>query len=262
MAVVQGMRRLQGRRAREGQAGPDVDRRDRPRRHAAAASQVGRLGHSVQSDGKLPIAGSERRGHRLLTDPARGRRRAARPTSTSPPGVPPTIRVARPPGPPRGLPDADAEDTREIIYSILTTEQRQRLENDLQLDFAYVVPGQRPLPRQRLLPARRARRRLPPDPERDRPDRQARPAAGRPRVRPPAARPRARDRPDRLRQVDVAGLDDRRDQRTRDEHIVTIEDPIEFLHAHKRCIVNQRELGPTPPASPAASRPRCARTPT
>ena len=26
------------------------------------------------------------------------------------------------------------------------------------------------------------------------------------------------------------------------DHIVTIEDPIEFLHTHKRCIVNQREL--------------------
>jgi len=30
---------------------------------------------------------------------------------------------------------------------------------------------------------------------------------------------------------------------TREEHIMTIEDPIEFLHPHKKCIVNQRELG-------------------
>ena len=29
----------------------------------------------------------------------------------------------------------------------------------------------------------------------------------------------------------------------RHEHILTIEDPIEFLHKHKKCIVNQRELG-------------------
>ena len=29
----------------------------------------------------------------------------------------------------------------------------------------------------------------------------------------------------------------------RHEHILTIEDPIEFLHPHKGCIVNQRELG-------------------
>ena len=30
---------------------------------------------------------------------------------------------------------------------------------------------------------------------------------------------------------------------TREEHIMTVEDPIEFLHQHKKCIVNQRELG-------------------
>ena len=29
----------------------------------------------------------------------------------------------------------------------------------------------------------------------------------------------------------------------RHEHIITIEDPIEYLHAHKSCIVNQREVG-------------------
>jgi twitching motility protein PilT len=32
--------------------------------------------------------------------------------------------------------------------------------------------------------------------------------------------------------------------RNRPEHILTIEDPIEFVHRHKRCIVNQREIGP------------------
>jgi twitching motility protein PilT len=31
--------------------------------------------------------------------------------------------------------------------------------------------------------------------------------------------------------------------RTRSAHIVTIEDPIEFLHPHKGCLVNQREVG-------------------
>src|SRR5437870_4044791 len=29
----------------------------------------------------------------------------------------------------------------------------------------------------------------------------------------------------------------------RHEHILTIEDPIEYLHPHKNCIVNQREVG-------------------
>jgi twitching motility protein PilT len=29
----------------------------------------------------------------------------------------------------------------------------------------------------------------------------------------------------------------------RHEHIITVEDPIEYLHAHKACVVNQREVG-------------------
>ncbi len=40
--------------------------------------------------------------------------------------------------------------------------------------------------------------------------------------------------------IDVINLE-------REEHIMTIEDPIEFLHRHKRCIVNQRELGADAP---------------
>jgi len=31
--------------------------------------------------------------------------------------------------------------------------------------------------------------------------------------------------------------------RTKPLHIITVEDPIEFLHNHKRCLVNQREIG-------------------
>jgi twitching motility protein PilT len=31
--------------------------------------------------------------------------------------------------------------------------------------------------------------------------------------------------------------------RTRHDHIMTVEDPIEFLHRHKSCMVNQREVG-------------------
>jgi twitching motility protein PilT len=31
--------------------------------------------------------------------------------------------------------------------------------------------------------------------------------------------------------------------RTRDDHIITIEDPIEFVHENKSCLINQREVG-------------------
>jgi twitching motility protein PilT len=30
--------------------------------------------------------------------------------------------------------------------------------------------------------------------------------------------------------------------REREEHIITIEDPVEYLHSHKKCLVNQREV--------------------
>lgn len=40
----------------------------------------------------------------------------------------------------------------------------------------------------------------------------------------------------------LAAMVDHRNQNCR-EHIVTVEDPIEFYHQHKQCIVNQREIG-------------------
>ena len=49
--------------------------------------------------------------------------------------------------------------------------------------------------------------------------------------------------PDRLGQVDDAGPLIDLANRTRHDHIMTVEDPIEFLHRHKSCMVNQREVG-------------------
>src|SRR5829696_3045824 len=40
-----------------------------------------------------------------------------------------------------GYPVLTPTDTREIVYSILSNDQRQRLENNLQIDFAYAIPG-------------------------------------------------------------------------------------------------------------------------
>ena len=135
------------------------------------------------------------------------------------------------------------EDTREFIYSILTTEQRRRLETDLQLDFAYVVPGRARFRVNayfqrgavaaafRLIPSEI----VPID------------ALGLPPIVHELAR-----RPRGLvlvtgptgsgKSTSLAAMIDEINQ-TREEHIVTIEDPIEFVHAHKRCIINQRELG-------------------
>jgi twitching motility protein PilT len=55
-------------------------------------------------------------------------------------GAHPTVRV-------RGhlvaleeYPVMTTEMTRELIYGILSNDQRQRLENDWQIDFAYSIP--------------------------------------------------------------------------------------------------------------------------
>jgi len=39
-----------------------------------------------------------------------------------------------------------------------------------------------------------------------------------------------------------------------DKHIVTVEDPIEYYHTHKKCLINQREVGPDVPSFSEALR--------
>jgi twitching motility protein PilT len=39
---------------------------------------------------------------------------------------------------------------------------------------------------------------------------------------------------------------------TRQAHIMTIEDPVEYIHLHKKCIVNQREVGADTASFPTA----------
>lgn len=41
---------------------------------------------------------------------------------------------------------------------------------------------------------------------------------------------------------------------TRSAHVITIEDPIEYLHGHKRCMINQREVGSDVPDFASALR--------
>ena len=56
-------------------------------------------------------------------------------------GTPPMIRQKGSLVPLEGMPKLTPTDTREIIYAILNSTQRQRLETDWQIDFAYSVPG-------------------------------------------------------------------------------------------------------------------------
>src|SRR5919205_3148958 len=56
-------------------------------------------------------------------------------------GAPPTVRVRGRLTPLEEYPVLTPTDTREIVYSILTNDQRQRLETDWQVDLAYSIPG-------------------------------------------------------------------------------------------------------------------------
>ena len=46
----------------------------------------------------------------------------------------------------------------------------------------------------------------------------------------------------------------------RHEHILTIEDPIEYIHQHKNCLVNQREVHSDTHSFTTRCAPRCAKT--
>jgi twitching motility protein PilT len=56
-------------------------------------------------------------------------------------GTPPMLRLRGRLAPMKGYPVLTPSDTREIIYSILSNAQRQKLENNWQLDLAYQIPG-------------------------------------------------------------------------------------------------------------------------
>ena len=105
-------------------------------------------------------------------------------------------------------------------------------------------PRQGPLPRERLLPARLDRRRLPPDPTETcrRSTRLGLPPVLRDFTRKPRGFVLVTGPTGSGKSTTLAAMIDLINE-SRHEHIMTVEDPIEFLHRHKSCIVNQREIG-------------------
>lgn len=157
-------------------------------------------------------------------------------------GVPPVIRLG---GSLEQLdyPRLTPDDCRELIYSILSEEQRQNLETDWEIDFSYSVPGKARFRVNaffqrnslgaafRLIPV-----------EIKSVDDLALPQTihtfcQKPRGFLLVTGPTGSGKSTTLAAIidEINGV--------REEHIMTIEDPIEFLHQHKKCIVNQREVG-------------------
>jgi twitching motility protein PilT len=136
------------------------------------------------------------------------------------------------------------EDTQRLLYRMMSTEQQKHLEIKRQLDMSHSIPG---LARFRVniyfqresLGA--AFRMIPTELktlEQLGVPKALEELANKPRGLVLVTGPTGSGKSTTLAaMIDLIN-------RTRQDHIMTIEDPIEFLHRHKRCIVNQREIGP------------------
>ena len=160
-----------------------------------------------------------------------------------PVGAPPMIRVH---GRLERLPDypvLTAADTALLVRSVVTDEQWTRFEATLELDLAYDVAGLSRF-RVNLFQQRNSYgavfRAIPHEIKRldelEMPEQIAK-FAELPRGLVLVTGPTGSGKTTTLAALlDLAN-------RSRTDHIVTIEDPIEFLHPHRKCLVNQREVG-------------------
>jgi len=144
-------------------------------------------------------------------------------------------------------PSLEPTTVREIVYSILTNDQRQKLETDWQIDLAYSIPGRARFRVNAYFQraALSAAFRLIPQ-EMPRLEDLGLPNTVREFIKKPRGFVLVTGPTGSGKSTTLASMLDLINEE-RQEHILTIEDPIEFLHRHKRCIVNQREVGADAP---------------
>src|SRR5919198_783045 len=158
-------------------------------------------------------------------------------------GSPPVLRLHGDLVPMTEYPELTGQGLRSMIYAILPQKMRERLEQELELDMSYSLPGKARF-RVNVYFQRDsigAAFRLIPYEIKTVDD------LGLPSVVADLARyPRGfvvvTGPTGSGKSTSLAGMVDIVN-RERHAHIMTVEDPIEFLHKHNRCIVNQREVG-------------------
>src|SRR5690625_2547543 len=142
-----------------------------------------------------------------------------------------------------GYPMLRGESIQRVLFSILTQKQREKFEESLELDFSYSIPGQSRY-RVNLYYQREsvgAAFRLIPYEIKSLETLGIPPTVAEfselPRGMVLVTGPTGSGK-----STTLAALVDLCNE-TRPEHIMTVEDPIEFLHRHKKALVNQREVG-------------------
>ncbi|MEP6636471.1 MAG: type IV pilus twitching motility protein PilT [Acidobacteriota bacterium] len=157
-------------------------------------------------------------------------------------GSQPQVRVDGHLAPIEGYRVLTSADTKQLAYSVLTDAQKHRFEENLELDFSFGVKGLSRF-RANLFNQRGAVgavfRAIPYE------------IKAFEELGLPAVVKKMCEKPRGLilvtgptgsgKSTTLASMVDKIN-RDRHEHILTIEDPIEFLHNHKNCVVNQREV--------------------
>jgi twitching motility protein PilT len=158
-------------------------------------------------------------------------------------GSPPVIRVHGDLRPVGELAPLNASQIRQMVFTILTQRQREKFEDEFELDTSYALPGKGRfrvnvfLQRDSVGCVMRAipyeivdfdRLGIPPA---------VKTWAYMPRGLVLVTGPTGSGKSTTLASlIDIVN-------RERSVHIMTVEDPIEFLHQHKRSLINQREVG-------------------
>lgn len=156
-------------------------------------------------------------------------------------GLPPMIRVHGKLQP-LDYPPLTPNLTREMIYEVLSNDQRQQFESERELDFAYTLPRTARFRVNVYLQkgSMGAAFRTIPHEIKDLKE-LGLPKAVEDMTEKPRGLVLVTGPTGSGKSTTLASIVDRINE-TRHEHIMSVEDPIEFLHAHKNCMVNQREV--------------------
>ena len=143
---------------------------------------------------------------------------------------------------PLNLPSLNANETKQMCYSVLTDSQKHRFEKESELDLSFGLKGVSRfranifVQRGTVAGAFRA------IPYEVKPFQElGLPPVVQELMRKPSGLILVTGPTGSGKSTTLASMIDQINEE-RHEHIITIEDPIEFIHAHKNCIVNQREV--------------------